>query len=85
MASVYSTWSEHVGPGEPGQVGGEFGECEYAVGRTKPGRVRVVPALMLDTYRKKYTYIVQSYWLKVSAKHCCCGQVLLLLGMQNYT
>jgi hypothetical protein len=49
LASVYSTWSEHVGPGEPGQVGGELGECQNPIGWTKPGRVRVVPALMLDT------------------------------------
>jgi len=43
-----------VGPCEPGQVGGELSERKYPIGRTEPGRVCVVPALMLDTWQNEF-------------------------------
>jgi hypothetical protein len=55
---VMNTWTKHVSPDKSVKADGESGECQNLLSWSKPGRVRIMEALVLDPLKYKiYEYI----------------------------
>jgi hypothetical protein len=55
---VMNTWTKHVSPDKSVEADGESGECQNLLSWSKPGRVRIMEALVLDPLK----YQIDKYW-----------------------